>query len=227
LIYVSNLVSDNLDDEQLTKKFQNSLRGIVDAEGIPEEPIVSNLLERHIGRVQRRKYIFGREFILNAHIDDYNISNVMIDLGSDINILPKKTWEAIGKPKLIYSPIQFCMDNQYCIYIFERLKNIEVDLDGVKTILEFKFIEIMGEKDSYPTLLGIDLAYENYDFMDLKKETMNFPVDGVKVIQPLDPYQGPRYTDSLDDNIEQNVLDQLCTMTIGKQSDYINPTMDG
>jgi hypothetical protein len=56
----------------------------------------------------------------------------MLDLGSDINILPKKTWEGMGKPKLFYSPIQLRMANQYCIYPIGRLQNIEVDLDGVK-----------------------------------------------------------------------------------------------
>jgi hypothetical protein len=39
----------------------------------------------------------------------------------------------------------------------------------------------MGEKDPYPTLLGINWAYENYDVIDLKKETMNFKLDGNKV----------------------------------------------
>jgi hypothetical protein len=29
----------------------------------------------------------------------------MLDLGSDVKILPKNTWEALGKPQLTYSPI--------------------------------------------------------------------------------------------------------------------------
>jgi hypothetical protein len=38
----------------------------------------------------------------------------------------------MGKPKLVYSPIQLCMANQYCIYPIGRLQNVEVDLAGVK-----------------------------------------------------------------------------------------------
>jgi hypothetical protein len=34
-------------------------------------------------------------------------------------------------------------------------------LDGVKTVANFKVIEIIGEKYPYPALLGIDWAYEN------------------------------------------------------------------
>jgi hypothetical protein len=135
------------------------------------------------------------EFRLNTHIVGYKINDVMLDLGSDVNILPKKTWEAMGKPKLVYSPIQLWMANQYCIYPVGRLQNVEVDLDGVKTMVDFEVIEIMGEKDPYPTLLGIDWAYENFVVIDLKKELMTFEADGMKVTQPLDPYRGPRFTD--------------------------------
>jgi hypothetical protein len=71
----------------------------------------------------------------------------MLDLGFDINILPKKTWEAMGNPKLVYSPIQLHMANQYCIYPIRSLQNVEVDLDGVKKMAKFEVIEIMGEKD--------------------------------------------------------------------------------
>jgi hypothetical protein len=52
-------------------------------------------------------------------------------------------------------------------------------------------IEIIGQKDHYPALLGIDWAYKNYVVIDLKKESMIFESDDMKVTQPLDPYQGP------------------------------------
>ena len=39
----------------------------------------------------------------------------MLDLGSDVNILPWKMWEASGWPWLTYSPIQLRMENQYYI----------------------------------------------------------------------------------------------------------------
>jgi len=78
------------------------------------------------------------------------------------------------------------MANQYCIYHVGRLQNIEVDLVGVKTLVDFKVIEQMGNKYSYPSLLGIEWGYENYAIIDIKKEIMNFEADGMKVTQPLD-----------------------------------------
>jgi len=51
---------------------------------------------------------------------------------------------------------------------------MEIDVAGVKTVVDFEVIEIMGDKDPYPTLLGIDWAYDNYAVINLKKDTMNF-----------------------------------------------------
>ena len=80
-------------------------------------------------------------------------------MGLDVNILPKKTWEDLGKPQLVYSPIHLRMENQYCIFPMGRLEYVEVDVTGFKTIDDFEVIEIMGDEDPYPALLGIDWAY--------------------------------------------------------------------
>ena len=70
----------------------------------------------------------------------------MLDLGSDINILPRKTWEALGWPWMTYLPIQLRMVNQYCIVPIGRLEEVEVDIAGVKTYTDFEVIDIMGDK---------------------------------------------------------------------------------
>jgi hypothetical protein len=94
---------------------------------------------------------------------------MMLDIGSDVNILPKNTWEALGKPRLMYSPFQLRMENQYCIFPIGRLENVEIDVVGIKIVADFEVIEIMGDKDPYSALLGIDWAYENYVVIDLNK----------------------------------------------------------
>ena len=56
---------------------------------------------------------------------------------------------------------------------------------------------------------------------------MTFEANGIKVVQPLDPYIGPIYTEPINNNMEGEDLDQLYTVTIGTRDDYINPTTDG
>jgi hypothetical protein len=104
---------------------------------------------------------------------------------------------------------------------------VEIDVAGVNTVANFEVIEIMGDKDPYPALLGIDWGYENYALIDLKKDTMTFEVDGIKVVKPLDPYVGTRYTEPADNNMEGEYLDQLYTVIAGTRDDYINHTIDG
>lgn len=62
------------------------------------------------------------------------------------------------------------MENHYFILPIRRLEAVEVDVAGVKSYIEFEVIDIMGDKDAYPTLLAVDWAYENYVIIDLKKE---------------------------------------------------------
>jgi hypothetical protein len=147
---------------------------ILGNEGTSEAIVRTNLPEKNTQRIQRRKVRTGKEFRLEAQLDEFEIKDVMLDLGSDVNILPKNTWEALGKPQLVYSPIQLRMENQYCIFPVGRMENVEIDVAGVKTTTDFEVIEIMGDKDPYPSLLRIDWAYENYAIIDLKRDTMTF-----------------------------------------------------
>lgn len=50
----------------------------------------------------------------------------------------------------------------------------------------FEVTKVMGEKDPYPSPLGIDWAYENFTVIDLEKEITTFQEDGMKVTQPLE-----------------------------------------
>jgi hypothetical protein len=43
---------------------------------------------------------------MTAELGGYDMDGVMLDLGSDVNIFPKKYWEVMGKLKLVWSPIQ-------------------------------------------------------------------------------------------------------------------------
>jgi hypothetical protein len=67
----------------------------------------------------------------------------------------------------------------------------------------------MGDKDPYIALLGIDWAYDNYAVIDLKRDTMTFEANRIKLVQPLDLYVGPRYTKTTENNMEGDDLDQL------------------
>jgi hypothetical protein len=108
--------------------------------------------------------------------------------------MTKQTWALMGKPKLIYSPIRIKMANQQKVIPFGRLEHVPVDIDIVRTFADFKVIEIVDDNCPCPALLGIDWAFNNSTVVDLKKIKMMFEGDDLRVIAPLDPDEGHRYT---------------------------------
>ena len=66
--------------------------------------------ERVVNQIKR--YIHtGREMRLNAVIGSYEMDDVVMDLGSEVNVIMKQTWEIMAKPKLAFSPIQLRLAN--------------------------------------------------------------------------------------------------------------------
>ena len=72
------------------------------------EPQQGSGQEKAVHRVRRT----GREMRLNAQIGEYDMIDVILDLGSEVNVLTKQTWKQMGKPTLDWSPIQLRLANQ-------------------------------------------------------------------------------------------------------------------
>jgi hypothetical protein len=102
-------------------------------------------------------------------LGSYEMDGVMLELGFDVNNLLKKSWELMGKTNLVWSPIQLKIANQYRIYPIGRLDQVEGNIEGVKTKVDFEVIEIMDDSDPYLTLLGIDWAFDYNAILNLKQ----------------------------------------------------------
>jgi hypothetical protein len=80
-----------LEDTQLIGKLRNTLKMVTRVGGESEGCITTNLPERHSHRVKKRERRTLMEFRLDAPVEGYEIKDVMLDLGSDVNILLKKS----------------------------------------------------------------------------------------------------------------------------------------
>jgi hypothetical protein len=103
----------------------------------------------------------SREFRLNANIGDFNIGDIILDLGSEVNVFPKNTWKCEGEPTLGNSPVQLKLANKHMVLPIGRIKGVTIDLDGVCTMVDFEVIEIVYGTKPYPKLLGLDWAFYN------------------------------------------------------------------
>ena len=79
------------------------------------EALIETLLEKDppTKKVNSVKTNFktGCELRMSAQIGDYDMDYIILDLGSDVNILMHQTWEIMGKPPLEWSPIQLRIAN--------------------------------------------------------------------------------------------------------------------
>ena len=68
-----------------------------------------------------------------------------------------------------------------------RLSNVPVDIDNVRSLADFEVIEIIDDSRPYPTLLGIEWAFDNLAVINLKKKQVTFKDHNIRINSPLDP----------------------------------------
>jgi hypothetical protein len=93
---------------------------------------------------------------VSAQFGEYDVDNVILYLGSDVNVLPKKTWEMMVKPKLIWSPIQLILANQHKIVLIGQLRGVIMNIDGVHSVADYEIIDIVDDSQPYPTLMVLE-----------------------------------------------------------------------
>jgi hypothetical protein len=150
--------------------------------------------------------------------------DIILDLGSEVNVLPKKTWQCMGESTLGYSPVQLKLANQHRVIPIRILKGVIVDLDGVCTNVDFEVIEIVDDTTPYPTFLCLDWTFDNQAIINLKTRKITFESGEYKVIAPLDPSEGERFIEPTFLDLEEIIH---LYITTARDEDYVNPTADG
>ena len=86
---------------------------------------------------------------------------------------------------------------------------MKVDIKGASALEYFEVLEIVDDNNPYPALLGIDWATDLNGVINLKKWKMIFEKKLLHVVLPLDPAEGPRYTEPVRDYESDDELDQI------------------
>jgi len=118
------------------------------------------------------------------------------------------------------------MVNKSRIFPISRLVGVEVNIDEVKSIADFKVIDIVDDSNIFPTFLGIYWAFEIQVIMNLKIRQMVFELGDLRVTTTLDPMEGEWYMEPVRDRFITMELDHIYNILVHKE-DYINPTIDG
>jgi len=92
------------------------------------------------------------------------------------------------------------MVTQQKIFPMGRFQGVRVDTEGVSTQVDFEVIEIIDDSNPYLVFLGIDWATHMNGVINLKKKKMIFEKKSLRVVVPLDPIEGARYTELVRDD---------------------------
>ena len=101
---------------------------------------------------------------------DYTI----LYLGSNVNILTRKTWESMNKLQLDCSPIQLRLANQSKVLPIGILTQAPVEVKGLRTYADFKVIDIADDTNLYLALLGFDWEIDNQTIINFKRRILSF-----------------------------------------------------
>ena len=87
----------------LRKFFKSCLSLVTDLNTLVELETLLHHLDKTrkdsaVNSLQKRKTF--KEMRMNIQIGDYEVDSVILHLGSDVNILTKKTWQLMGNPTL-------------------------------------------------------------------------------------------------------------------------------
>ena len=94
---------------------------------------------------------------------------IILDLGSNVNILTRQTWERMNKMRLDWYPIQLRLVNQSKVLPIGILTQVHAEAKGLRTYAEFEVINIIDDTNPYPKLLGIDWEIDNQTIINFKK----------------------------------------------------------
>jgi hypothetical protein len=156
--------------------------------------VEGNIEHKIINHIHTRRRT-SREFRLNTNIGDFNMGDIILDLGSKLNVLSKKTWKCMGEPTLEYSHVQLKLENKHMVLPIGRLKGVIVYMDGVHTIADLEVIEIVDGTRPYLAFLGLDWSFENQAIINLNMRKMTFESAQYRFIAPLDPSEGERFVE--------------------------------
>ena len=99
---------------------------------------------------------------------DYDIDYIILNLGSGVNILIRKTWEIMKKLRLDWSPIQLRIANQSKVLLIGQLTQVSVKVEGLRIYAYFEVIDIVDDTNPYPTFLCIDWEIDNQIIINFK-----------------------------------------------------------
>jgi hypothetical protein len=97
--------------------------------------------------------IFKEKECIEARIGDFDIDCVL-DEETQMNIMPERTWEAIGRPAMIPSLGGISLFKGKLVNLCGRLARIPMTVNGTSTEEDFEIIKFVEDSAPFTMLIG-------------------------------------------------------------------------
>ena len=92
--------------------------------------------------------------LVDLEIEGYHVQQVILDFGSQINIMTRNTWEQLCRPRLNESGIYLKLAYQGMIEPIGVWLNVDMTIKGITTKVDFKIIDPKEGSHTFPALVG-------------------------------------------------------------------------
>ncbi|KAH9291009.1 hypothetical protein KI387_044138 [Taxus chinensis] len=161
---------------------------------------------------------YDKEITLDAVIDGWLLSNILIDTGAKVNVLTFGCMAWMGRPALQPSSNVLYMANKTKAFPIGVLKDATITIQGAKFSGDFEVLAL-AEADNFPALLGRPWCYKNNVDLRFNKGYISFENKEERVIIPLADGKSTPYTEPLG----EEVLDRIYVRSI-RDLEIIHPT---
>jgi len=127
------------------------------------------------------------------------IKEVVVDFGSQVNILPRETWIQLRKPLLQPTMNFLKIAYQRFIETISTLKIVIRSIMGIPTRFNFKVINLFKGILSYHALVDRPWGRNMWATISLERDRVKLKGSGRKIIIPLDPKEGKPWVKTWDE----------------------------
>jgi hypothetical protein len=129
----------------------------------------------------------------------------------------------MGRPNLAPTMNYLKLVDQRLIEPIGILRNVDTQIMGIPTSVDFEVINLVEGMPTYATLVGRPWGRQMKETISLERDRIKLKGSGRKIIIPLDPKEGKPWMESWDEDQEARCLYQINN----EQKYYIEPTAEG
>jgi hypothetical protein len=145
---------------------------------------------------------------VDLEINGVVIEHVVVDFELEVNILPRDTWIRLGRPSLSLTLNYLKLVDQILIEPINILRNVETQIMGIPTPVDFEGIDLVEGMPTYPTLVSWPWGQQMKATISLERNRIKLKGSGRKIITPLDPKEGKPWMESWGEDQEARCLNK-------------------